>query len=171
MIAHELGHITGGHIIRIREGYGAATQITLLSMLAGIGAALVAAASGRAGAGYTALTAPGATPTGVSTEVVLRPAPAQGWDRDVLADLGYDPQLGARPMRRAIQRHIEDVLSEKILYKSFSAGEIIVVDVEDDPDNPGRQRFTFDAVEGFVPPSSVELATTATDEPQPDTDN
>ena len=43
VIAHELGHITGGHIIRIREGYGAATQITLLSMLAGIGAALAGA--------------------------------------------------------------------------------------------------------------------------------
>ncbi len=91
--------------------------------------------------------------------------------KEELAKVGYDPQLGARPLRRAIQRHIEDVLSEKILYKSFSAGEIIVVDVEDDPDNPGRQRFTFNAVEGFVPPSSVELATTATDEPQPDTDN
>jgi ATP-dependent Clp protease ATP-binding subunit ClpC len=90
--------------------------------------------------------------------------------KEELAKVGYDPQLGARPLRRAIQRKIEDVLSEKILYKSFSAGEIIVVDVEDDPENPGRQRFTFDAVEGFVPPSSVELATTATDEPTPDTD-
>ena len=90
--------------------------------------------------------------------------------KEELAKVGYDPQLGARPLRRAIQRHIEDVLSEKILYKSFSAGEIIVVDVEEDPDNPGRQRFTFNAVEGFVPPSSVELATTATDEPTPETD-
>jgi ATP-dependent Clp protease ATP-binding subunit ClpC len=84
-----------------------------------------------------------------------------------LAELGYDPQLGARPMRRAIQRHIEDPLSEKILYKEFSAGEIIVVDVEDDPDNEGKTRFVFSAVEGFVPPSSVELATTATENPQP----
>ncbi|MCU0260216.1 MAG: ATP-dependent Clp protease ATP-binding subunit [Ilumatobacteraceae bacterium] len=82
--------------------------------------------------------------------------------KELLAELGYDPQLGARPLRRAIQRHIEDELSEKILYKQFSAGEIIVVDVEDDPENEGRQRFTFTAVEGFVPPSSVELATTAT---------
>jgi ATP-dependent Clp protease ATP-binding subunit ClpC len=70
-------------------------------------------------------------------------------------------------MRRAIQRHIEDALSEKILYKEFSAGEIIVVDTEDDPDNPGKRRFTFTAVEGFVPPSSVELATTATEKPAP----
>ena len=40
--------------------------------------------------------------------------------KELLAELGYDPQLGARPMRRAIQRHIEDALSEKILYKEFS---------------------------------------------------
>jgi ATP-dependent Clp protease ATP-binding subunit ClpC len=87
--------------------------------------------------------------------------------KELLADLGYDPQLGARPMRRAIQRHIEDALSEKILYKEFSAGEIIVVDTEDDPDNEGKRRFVFTAVEGFVPPSSVELATTATENPLP----
>ncbi len=87
--------------------------------------------------------------------------------KELLAELGYDPQLGARPMRRAIQRHIEDALSEKILYKEFSAGEIIVVDTEDDPENPGKKRFTFTAVEGFVPPSSVELATTATENPTP----
>ena len=68
-------------------------------------------------------------------------------------------------MRRAIQRYVEDPLSEKILYKEFSAGEIIVVDTEDDPDNEDKRRFTFSAVEGFVPPSSVELATTATEHP------
>src|SRR6187397_1508633 len=54
-----------------------------------------------------------------------------------LADKGYDPQLGARPLRRAIQRLVEYPLSEKLLYKEFSAGEIIVVDTEDDPDSPG----------------------------------
>ena len=85
--------------------------------------------------------------------------------KELLAELGYDPQLGARPMRRAIQRYVEDPLSEKILYKEFSAGEIIVVDTEDDPDNEDKRRFTFSAVEGFVPPSSVELATTATEHP------
>jgi ATP-dependent Clp protease ATP-binding subunit ClpC len=55
---------------------------------------------------------------------------------------------------------VEDVLSEKILYKQFRAGEIIVVDVEDDPDRPGEQRLAFSSVEGFVPPSAVELAVT-----------
>ncbi|MDX2379498.1 MAG: AAA family ATPase, partial [Acidimicrobiia bacterium] len=85
--------------------------------------------------------------------------------KEELAELGYDPQLGARPLRRAIQRQVEDPLSEKILYKEFSAGEIIVVDLEDDPDNEGKKRFMFTAVEGFVPPASVELATTATESP------
>jgi hypothetical protein len=84
--------------------------------------------------------------------------------KEELAKVGYDPQLGARPLRRAIQRQIEDILSEKILYKTFSAGEIIVVDVEPDPERKGKQRFTFHAVEGFVPPASVELATTATND-------
>src|SRR6266508_2045479 len=46
------------------------------------------------------------------------------------ADKGYDPQLGARPLRRAIQRQIEDPISERMLMKEFRAGEIIVVDVE-----------------------------------------
>jgi ATP-dependent Clp protease ATP-binding subunit ClpC len=82
--------------------------------------------------------------------------------KQLLADKGYDPQLGARPLRRAIQRLVEDPLSEKLLYKEFTAGQIIVVDTEDDPDNPGQQRIAFSAVEGFVPPSSVELATTTT---------
>jgi ATP-dependent Clp protease ATP-binding subunit ClpC len=83
--------------------------------------------------------------------------------KELLAERGYDPQLGARPLRRAIQRMIEDVLSEKILYKQFNAGEIIVVDTEDDPDKPGEKRLTFNAVPGFMPPSAVELAATGVD--------
>jgi ATP-dependent Clp protease ATP-binding subunit ClpC len=82
--------------------------------------------------------------------------------KELLAVKGYDPQLGARPLRRAIQRQVEDPLSEMLLFKQFHAGEIIVVDVEDDPDKPGEQRIKFSSVEGFVPPAAVELATTAT---------
>ena len=61
--------------------------------------------------------------------------------KELLAEQGYDPQLGARPLRRAIQRMIEDVLSEKILYKEFHAGDIIVVDTEDDPEKPGEKKL------------------------------
>jgi ATP-dependent Clp protease ATP-binding subunit ClpC len=77
--------------------------------------------------------------------------------KEHLAVKGYDPQLGARPLRRAIQRLVEDPLSEKILYKEFRAGEIIVVDTEPDPDHPGEDRITFRAVEALIPPE-IELA-------------
>ncbi|MEY4080628.1 MAG: hypothetical protein RL430_1058 [Actinomycetota bacterium] len=80
--------------------------------------------------------------------------------KELLAEIGYDPQLGARPLRRAIQRNIEDVLSEKILYKEFNAGQIIVVDTEDDPENQGKKRFAFRAVEGFQVPEGTVLAET-----------
>ncbi|MGH2676510.1 MAG: NDP-hexose 4-ketoreductase, partial [Actinomycetota bacterium] len=51
--------------------------------------------------------------------------------KDVLAEKGYDPALGARPLRRTIQRMVEDPLSEKILYKEFTAGQTIIVDARD----------------------------------------
>ena len=50
--------------------------------------------------------------------------------KKVLAEKGYDPVLGARPLRRTIQRDIEDVLSEKILFGQVHAGDTIVVSAE-----------------------------------------
>ena len=50
--------------------------------------------------------------------------------KELLASRGYDPVMGARPLRRTIQREIEDILSEKILFGELKAGEIIVVDTE-----------------------------------------
>jgi ATP-dependent Clp protease ATP-binding subunit ClpC len=49
-----------------------------------------------------------------------------------LVDRGYDEKFGARPLRRAIQRFIEDPLSEKILGSEFPAGEEIEIDVAPD---------------------------------------
>jgi len=70
-----------------------------------------------------------------------------------LADKGYDPTLGARPLRRAIQRLVEDPLSERLLYKEYRAGQVVIVDVEDDPEGkPGERRLSFKAVEGATPP-------------------
>ncbi|MEK7410832.1 MAG: hypothetical protein AAB327_05520, partial [Actinomycetota bacterium] len=77
---------------------------------------------------------------------------------ELLAERGYDPQLGARPLRRALLRLVEDPLSEKLLNKEFTAGEIVVVDTEDDPENLGELRMKFHAVEGFIPPIAIELA-------------
>jgi len=60
--------------------------------------------------------------------------------REMLANEGFDPQYGARPLRRAIQRLIEDPLSEEILLGRFSAGDTIRAELED-----GRIFFTKSA--------------------------
>ncbi len=70
--------------------------------------------------------------------------------KDLLARRGYDPTLGARPLRRAIQRSVEDPLSERILWKEFRAGETVIVDAE-------GEEIVFRSIEGIEPPP-VELA-------------
>ena len=55
----------------------------------------------------------------------------------LLAKKGYDPVLGARPLRRTIQREIEDTLSEKILFGELGPGQIVVVDTE--PGGPAQE--------------------------------
>ncbi len=73
--------------------------------------------------------------------------------KHLLAAEGYDPELGARPLRRAIQRLLEDPLSEKVLQKEFPAGSTILVDVDLDDED----RLGFAAVEMPDQPP-VELA-------------
>jgi ATP-dependent Clp protease ATP-binding subunit ClpC len=76
--------------------------------------------------------------------------------KDLLAARGYDPLLGARPLRRVIQREIEDALSERILFSELKAGEIIVVDV--DGDGPDAT-FTFTgAPKATMPDTPEDLA-------------
>ncbi len=70
-----------------------------------------------------------------------------------IADKGYDPELGARPLRRAIQQYIEDTLSEKLLFKEFTTGQTIVVDTTDGPDGTV---LTFEAVDGLPPTVDLE---------------
>ena len=60
--------------------------------------------------------------------------------RELLADVGFDPVLGARPLRRAIQREIEDALSERILFGELQPGQVVTVGVVGE----GKERtFTF----------------------------
>jgi ATP-dependent Clp protease ATP-binding subunit ClpC len=47
----------------------------------------------------------------------------------LVAERGFDPVLGARPLRRALQRDVEDVLAEKILFGELRSGQIVLVDV------------------------------------------
>ncbi|WP_122819776.1 ATP-dependent Clp protease ATP-binding subunit [Varibaculum vaginae] len=61
--------------------------------------------------------------------------------REELATRGFDPVLGARPLRRTIQRDIEDALSEKILFGDIEPGHEILVDVRIGED--GEKEFTF----------------------------
>jgi len=81
--------------------------------------------------------------------------------KHLLAERGYDPSLGARPLRRAIQRLVEDPLSEKLLWKEFRAGQIVLVDAQLDPET-NETVIVFDSKEGFEPPTLETVG--ATDE-------
>ncbi len=60
--------------------------------------------------------------------------------KELLAKRGFDPVLGARPLRRTVQRDIEDILAEKMLYGEVGPGQIVLVDVEGEGANA---QFTF----------------------------
>ncbi len=60
--------------------------------------------------------------------------------KSLLAERGYDPTLGARPLRRTIQREIEDPMSERMLFGDLVPGSIVLVDVEGEGDD---RSFTF----------------------------
>jgi ATP-dependent Clp protease ATP-binding subunit ClpC len=75
--------------------------------------------------------------------------------KTLLGERGFDPVLGARPLRRTIQREIEDKLSEKILFDEIRPGQIILVDVVGEDK---EREFTF---RGEPRPSSVPDAVPA----------
>jgi len=74
--------------------------------------------------------------------------------KKLLAVKGYDPVLGARPLRRAIQREIEDALSEKILYGELVPGQIVLVDATAE-DKSGE--FTFSGAEKSRTPDTLPV--------------
>ena len=79
--------------------------------------------------------------------------------KSLIAKRGFDPVLGARPLRRAIQRDIEDILAEKILFGDVHSGEIVVVDVA--PEG-SELAFTFTGVAKTpMPESTAELGRTS----------
>jgi len=73
--------------------------------------------------------------------------------KELLAERGYDPVLGARPLRRAVQREIEDQLSERILYGEIKPGEKVIVDATGDG---LLAEFTFTGVPREDKPAEVE---------------
>jgi ATP-dependent Clp protease ATP-binding subunit ClpC len=82
--------------------------------------------------------------------------------KDLLSQRGYDPVLGARPLRRTIQREIEDSLSEKILFGELRPGQIVIVDVEGSGETA---KFTFNGVP--KPEVVPELASEPVDTKEP----
>ncbi len=61
---------------------------------------------------------------------------------DWIVEEGYDPDMGARPLRRVIQQSVEDKLSEAVLAKEFSAGETIILDMDDNRQLIIKSRIT-----------------------------
>ena len=72
--------------------------------------------------------------------------------KSFLATKGYDPELGARPLRRSIQRLLEDPLSERLLLGGFKAGSTILVGVDE-----AFGELSFEAIEAPSRPA-IELA-------------
>ena len=82
--------------------------------------------------------------------------------KELLAKEGYDSQFGARPLRRAVQRLIEDPLSERLLMGDFKAGDTIYVDAQN-----GETVFTTELPEPIEDTEPVgEPAGDVTDEDQ-----
>ncbi|HET9031043.1 MAG TPA: ATP-dependent Clp protease ATP-binding subunit [Candidatus Aquilonibacter sp.] len=94
-------------------------------------------------------------------EKVLREVKAQEMHLKVteaakalLAKKGWDPQFGARPLRRAIQRNVEDELAEEMLKGTFGAGDHILADVdESDP-----EKLKFSKIPSVEPPALQEAS-------------
>ncbi|HXF34514.1 MAG TPA: ATP-dependent Clp protease ATP-binding subunit [Candidatus Acidoferrales bacterium] len=93
---------------------------------------------------------------GLELEKVIREVKAQDMHlevtedgKELLAKKGWDPQFGARPLRRAIQREVEDELAEEMLRGLFGAGDHILAEL--DPDNP--EKLKFSKIPALEPPA------------------
>jgi ATP-dependent Clp protease ATP-binding subunit ClpC len=78
--------------------------------------------------------------------------------KSLLARKGWDPQFGARPLRRAIQRMVEDELAEEMLKGSFNSGDHILADV--DPDDPDKLKYS--KIPSVEPPAAPPPAAAVT---------
>lgn len=76
-----------------------------------------------------------------------------GSARDFLIEEGYDPSFGARPMRRAVERHLEDPLAEALLRSEFKAGDVLEVSHEE-----GAKELSFQVRPSQAAPDEAEVA-------------
>jgi ATP-dependent Clp protease ATP-binding subunit ClpC len=82
--------------------------------------------------------------------------------KELLVTEGYDPAMGARPLRRSIQRLIEDPLADFVLGRDLAEGSTIVIDRKTDP-GPDEPLVEIRIIEGEVKPEPV---TVPADEPE-----
>jgi ATP-dependent Clp protease ATP-binding subunit ClpC len=87
--------------------------------------------------------------------------------KELLSEEGYDPAMGARPLRRAIQRLIEDPLADFVLGRELSEGSTIIVDRREDP-GPDDPKVEMRVLE---PEALPEPVTVPADESEPDADS
>ena len=71
--------------------------------------------------------------------------------REHLASGGYDPEFGARPLRRTIERLVENPLARRVLAGEFEAGDLVVVDLDDE----GELRFSRERGGGGTAPEEA----------------
>src|SRR6266852_1039226 len=88
--------------------------------------------------------------------------------KDLLVENGYDPAMGARPLRRAIQRHIEDPLADYVLGRSIDPGSTILVSRKVGEDGEPGEEVDITFIPGDVTPEKV---TVQPEEPQASTDD
>jgi ATP-dependent Clp protease ATP-binding subunit ClpC len=76
--------------------------------------------------------------------------------KELLVEKGYDPTMGARPLRRAIQRFIEDPLADFVLGRSLTPGSVIRVDRKEDEDEISLELVEGEREKVTVPPEEGE---------------
>jgi ATP-dependent Clp protease ATP-binding subunit ClpC len=76
---------------------------------------------------------------------------------DHLGEVGYDPNYGARPLRRLLQRRVENELSKRLLRGEYATGDRVVVDY--DPDQEGENKLTFTKIEQAPIPVELPVST------------
>jgi len=73
--------------------------------------------------------------------------------KDFLSEKGYDPQFGARPLHRAIQKFVEDPLAEEILNTNINEGDTICVDLDEET----KDKLKFEMKKKKKKPAKEEL--------------
>jgi ATP-dependent Clp protease ATP-binding subunit ClpC len=77
--------------------------------------------------------------------------------KELLVDKGYDPAMGARPLRRAIQRYIEDPLADYVLGRQLEPGSTILVSRKANEDGEPGEEVDITVIPGDVTPEQVTV--------------